>query len=66
MTVMNRVMVSCGDSPNDISCSVSISGPEEQVLELAIEHAVKKHGHQRDDALIAHLREQLRAAPAGL
>ena len=59
-------MISCGESPNDISCSVAISGNEDQVLELAVEHAVKKHGHKRDEALVNYLRQQLKAAPGGL
>jgi predicted small metal-binding protein len=39
-------------------------GDEKQVLDLAIEHAVKMHGHERNEDLVNHLREQIKAAPA--
>jgi hypothetical protein len=48
----------CRAMPGESSCTVVISGEENEVLELAAAHAVASHGH-RDGA---ELREELRAA----
>lgn len=63
---MQRLMISCGKGANDLSCSVTMVGTEQQVLDLAVEHAVQKHGAERSEELVNFLREQLKAAPAGV
>jgi predicted small metal-binding protein len=57
---MARKMIDCRQVPNDIGCTLTISGEEEEVLDAAVTHAVDKHGHQQT----AELREELRGALA--
>lgn len=41
-----RVTLDCRDLPNEIGCTLVISGNEKEVLKVAIRHAVEEHGHQ--------------------
>lgn len=43
---MARKMIDCGKVPNDINCTLTIAGTEDEVLDAAVAHAVAKHGHQ--------------------
>ena len=54
----SRKMIDCRRIPSERNCSVTISGTEDEVLTLAVRHAVEEHGH----ADTPELREQLRAA----
>ena len=54
---MARKMIDCGKVPNEINCTLTIAGTEEEVLETATAHAVAKHGHQDTP----ELREMIRA-----
>jgi hypothetical protein len=51
-----RKVIDCRKLPSETGCTVTISGKEEEVLPLAVYHAVTVHGHK--DA--PELREQLR------
>ena len=55
---MARKSMDCRSIPSERSCTVQISGEEDEVLELAVAHAVAAHGHTDG----AELREGLRAA----
>lgn len=55
---MTRKMIDCRAVPNEIGCTLTIAGQEEELLDAAVAHAVAKHGH-RDTA---ELREGLRSA----
>ena len=50
-------MVDCRKVPNDIGCTLTIAGNEEETLDAAVAHAVAKHGH----ADTPELREMLRS-----
>ena len=52
-----RKFIDCRNYPSDKNCSLRISGTEEEILEIAAQHAVASHGH--DDT--PELREELRA-----
>ncbi|SDY58119.1 Protein of unknown function [Geodermatophilus africanus] len=54
---MARKSLDCRTIPGERSCTVQISGEEDEVLELAVAHAVAAHGHTDG----AELREGLRA-----
>jgi predicted small metal-binding protein len=54
---MARKMIDCRKVPNEIGCTLTIAGTEEEVLDAAVAHAVAKHGHQDTP----ELREMLRA-----
>lgn len=53
-----RVMVDCRNTPSESNCSLCISGTEEEVMAVAIRHAVDSHGHEDTP----ELREQIKAA----
>jgi Protein of unknown function (DUF1059) len=52
-----RKVIDCRNFPNEKNCTIAISGTEEEVLDLAVVHAVTVHGHQQT----AELREQIRS-----
>ena len=54
---MTRKFIDCREFPSDMHCSVAISADsEEELLQVAVEHAVSTH-HHRDTP---ELRQQLR------
>ena len=53
---MDRKMIDCRKVPNDIGCTLTIAGTEDEVLDAAVAHAVDKHGHQDNP----ELREMIR------
>jgi predicted small metal-binding protein len=53
---MARKMIDCGKVPNDVNCTLTIAGTEDEVLEAAVTHAVARHGHEDT----AELRETIR------
>jgi len=55
---MTRKMIDCRAIPNDVGCTLTIAGKEDEVLDTAAAHAVARHGHQDTP----ELREQLRGA----
>jgi hypothetical protein len=42
--------------PSEKNCTLKISGTEDEVLNVAVRHAVQEHGHQNS----AELRQQLK------
>lgn len=52
-----RKTADCRRFPSEKNCTLTISGTEEEVLEVATQHAVASHGHEDNP----ELREQLRA-----
>lgn len=58
MATTVRTFIDCREFPSESNCSLKISGTEDEVLLVAVEHAVSSHGHQRTP----ELREQLRGA----
>lgn len=62
---MTRKMVDCRSMPNDIGCTLTIAGQEDELLDAAAMHAVAKHGHEDTADLRAELRRQMvEAEPA--
>ena len=57
---MTRKTIDCRSMPSERNCTVQISGAEDEVLELAVAHAVTAHGHTDDDDLRRGLRAALR------
>ena len=52
-----RKSIDCRDYPSENNCSLKISGPEEEVLDTAVQHAACVHGHENTP----ELREQKRS-----
>jgi len=57
MANAKRKTVDCRQFPSESGCTLAIAGTEEEVLKVAVRHAVEEHGHQDTP----ELREQLRA-----
>jgi Protein of unknown function (DUF1059) len=55
-----RKMIDCRTMPSENSCTVLITGEENEVLELAAAHAVASHGHADGPELRQGLREVMR------
>ena len=41
---MTRKVADCREIPNDIGCTLTISGDEEEVVRAAAEHGISVHG----------------------
>jgi predicted small metal-binding protein len=52
-----RKKIDCRTMPSESNCSLSISGTEEEVIPIAVYHAVTVHGHEDTP----ELREQIKA-----
>ena len=56
---MARKYIDCREMPSDSKCTVAISADnEKELIEVAVQHAVKVHGHQDT----AEFRQKLRRA----
>ena len=55
-----RVVSDCRLLPSEKGCSLVIAGPEEEVLPVAIRHAVEDHGEKDTPELRAEIKEMLR------
>jgi hypothetical protein len=62
MATLKRVFIDCRDYPSESNCSLLIVGTEEEVLEAASDHAVKKHGHKKGPKLRAMLKKAFKKA----
>ena len=62
---MARKMIDCRQVPNEIGCTLTIAGGEDEVVDAAA-HAVAKHGHQDTPELRAMLRGGLQDAEPAL
>ncbi|HEU4648171.1 MAG TPA: DUF1059 domain-containing protein [Gemmatimonadales bacterium] len=59
-----RKMIDCRKVPSDRNCTLAISGTEEEVLMIAVRHAVEDHGHEDTPELRDMLRRSLVDEPA--
>jgi predicted small metal-binding protein len=57
-TTKRRKFIDCGEFPSEKNCTLKISGTEDEVLDLAVLHAVSSHGHKDTP----EFREQLKSA----
>jgi hypothetical protein len=56
----SRKVIDCRWFPTDNPCDIAISGNEEDVLNIAVQHAVQSHGHRDTPELRDQLRSMLR------
>jgi hypothetical protein len=61
-----RKMIDCRQVPNEIGCTLTMAGSEEEVLDAAVAHAVAKHGHQDTPELREMIRGGLQTAEPSL
>ncbi len=57
MPKSSRKVADCRLSPSEKNCTLTNSGSEEEVLRIAVRHAVEEHGHKDTP----ELRNQIRA-----
>ncbi len=62
---MARKVADCRDFPNEVGCTLTISGEEKEVLDAAVAHAVAVHGHENTPELREQLRMMLKNEEAG-
>jgi len=55
-----RRYIDCREMRSENTCSLRISGTEDEVLAVAVQHAVATHGHRGSDELRAVLRRALK------
>ena len=55
-----RKIIDCRDFPAEKPCDIAISGSEEDVIEVAVQHAVANHGHQDTPELRQQIRSMLK------
>lgn len=55
-----RKVADCRDFPTEKPCTLTIAGEENEVLPVALEHAVSFHGHERTPELENQVRSMLR------
>jgi hypothetical protein len=60
----NRKVADCRKFTIDSNCTLTISGTEDEVLEVASQHAVASHGHEDTPELREQLRGMLEDEPA--
>jgi hypothetical protein len=61
---MERVMADCRRFESDAGCTLTIIGPEEDVVAAAAQHAAASHGHEDTPELREHLRGMLESEAA--
>jgi predicted small metal-binding protein len=55
---MARKFIDCREFPSEPKCSVTIAADSEnELMEVAVQHAVRSHGHEDTPAFREHLRE---------
>jgi hypothetical protein len=54
-----RKAIDCRLYPSEKNCTLTIAGTEEEVLRVAIRHAIEEHGHRDGPELREGLRKLL-------
>ena len=54
-----RKKIDCRKMPSESNCTVAISGTEEEVLPLAVHHAITVHGHENTTELKEQIKSML-------
>lgn len=55
-----RKFIDCREYPSEKNCSLKISGTEDEVLDMAVQHATASHGHENTPELREELRRLLK------
>ncbi len=60
MVETKRVFVDCRDYPSVKNCSLKIAGTEQEVLDVAVQHAITAHGHENTPELRNEIKASLK------
>lgn len=55
-----RKSIDCREFPSEKNCSLKISGTEDEVLDMAVQHAAISHGHENNPELREEIRKLLK------
>ena len=55
-----RKYIDCSEYPSDSNCSLKISGTEDEILPVAVQHATTVHGHDDTPEFRDKLRQMLK------
>jgi hypothetical protein len=58
-----RKYLDCRDYPSVSGCSLRISGTADEIVPVAVEHAVRVHAHKKSPALAREIRALLKDEP---
>ena len=56
---MSRKIADCRQFPSEKNCSLTIAGTEDEVLAVAVRHAVEDHGHEDTPELRTQIKGML-------
>lgn len=59
-TQARRKSIDCREFPSDKNCTLRISGTEDEVLDIAVQHATASRGHENSPELREKLRSLLK------
>jgi predicted small metal-binding protein len=62
---VSRKYIDCREMPSDNGCDLAMAGSEEHVLDAAVAHAVKAHGHEDTPELREQISQGLKDEVAG-
>ena len=60
MSEVKRKVADCRHFPGESNCTLTVSGTEEEVLRVAIRHAVEEHGHEDTPQLAELIKSMLK------
>ncbi len=60
MVRAKRKVIDCRDFPNEIGCTLLISGSPKEILKVAVRHAVEEHGHKYTPELKKQIRSMMK------
>lgn len=55
-----RKIADCRLFPSEKSCSLTIAGTEDEVMAVAVQHAIDSHGHKNTPELKSQIRSMLK------
>ena len=64
MPKTKRKYIDCREFPNEIGCTLTISGNKKEVLKAAIRHAIEEHGHQDTPEQKKNIKALMKDEPA--
>ncbi len=57
---MKRKVADCRQFPSEKNCTLTIAGTEDEVMKVAVRHAVEDHGHKDSQELRKQVKKLLR------
>ncbi len=60
MEQKRRVVADCRLFPSEKGCSLTIIGTEDEVLSVAVRHAIEEHGHHYSEELRQEIKSLLK------